>query len=217
MKKTIPVFAMILAFWGLAWQASQAQVSVGVGVNVGSGGDSFHLAIGNYYHAPPDQVTVCVQRHIPDEETPVVFFIAGQAHVAPGVIIDLRAGGMPWVDILHRYRLSPRIFWVPIHGSVVGTPYERFYAYYGRRGPRVRLVDADIVNMVNLKFACDYYHRTPEEIIRLRAGGRSFAYIHDQYGHPQAVRPNGHPDNRQEHHFGDNREDRRDDRREGGY
>ena len=173
MKKKIPVLTMALALLGVVWQAAQAQVSVGVGVNVGGGGDSFHLAIGDYYHAPPAQVTICTQRHIPDEEMPVVFFIAGRAHVAPGVIVDLRASGLPWVEILHRYRLSPRIFWVPIHGSVIGTPYERFYLYYGGRGPRVRLVDADIVNMVNLKFACDYYHRTPEEVIRMRAGGPS--------------------------------------------
>jgi hypothetical protein len=212
MKIRIPVLAMVFALWGMAWQAAQAQVSVGVGVNVGGGGDSFHLAIGDYYHAPPAQVTVCTQRHIPDEEMPVVFFLAGRLHVAPGVIIDMRAGGMPWVEILHRYHVSPRIFWVPIHGSIIGTPYERFYAYYGGRGPRVRLVDADIINMVNLKFACDYYHRTPEEVIRLRAGGRSFAYIHDQYRHPQAVRPV----ERQEHHFGEHRDDRRDDRRDGG-
>ena len=58
---------MVLGFWGFALQSSQAQVQVGVGVNLGGGGDSFHLAIGNYYHAPPAQVTIVAQRHIPDE------------------------------------------------------------------------------------------------------------------------------------------------------
>src|ERR1039458_9157011 len=126
----------IASFVVLAWLAglAPAQAQVQVGVSVGGGGDSFHLAIGNYYHAPPDQVTVVQQRQIPDEEQPVVFFVAQQAQVAPGVIIDLRAHGMPWFDILHRYRLNPRIFYVPIHGSVRGTPYERYYSYY--RGGR---------------------------------------------------------------------------------
>jgi hypothetical protein len=207
MRKIIGVLGMALGLWGTVLLTAQAQVQVGVGVNIGAGGDSFHLAIGDYYHAPPAQVTVCAQNHIPDEEMPVVFFIAGQVHVAPGVIINLRASGMPWVQIIGRYHLSPRVFYVPIHGSVVGTPYERFYAYYGNRGRRVRirLVDADIVNMVNLRFASEYYHRTPEEIIRLRAGGRSFAYIHDQY-HPHAVNQNIRRDER--------RDDRRDDRRD---
>lgn len=208
MKKLVFLITALFLLAGLT--IARAQVQVGVGVNVGGGGDSFHLAIGDYYHAPPDQVNLCVQQRIPDEEQPVVFFVAQRAGVAPGVIIDLRAHGMPWVDILHRYRLSSRIFFIPIHGSVYGTPYARYYAYYYGRGPRVRLLDADIVNMVNLRFATEYYHRTPEEIIRLRAGGRSFAYIHDQYrGH----RDGRHYDDRRdgEHHFDDR------DHRDGGY
>jgi|HubBroStandDraft_1064217.scaffolds.fasta_scaffold109168_2 hypothetical protein len=197
MKKQVILLAALFLAVGL--NAAHAQVQVGV--SVGGGGDSFHLALGNYYHAPPDQVVVCQQRHIPDEEQPVVFYVAQRARVAPGVIIDLRAHGLPWVDILHRFRLSPRIFYVPIHGNVVGTPYERYYAYY-HGGGRVRLVDADIVNMVNLRFASDYYHRTPDEVIRLRAGGRSYAYIHDQYHpHRDDRRFDDHGD--YPHHFND--------------
>jgi hypothetical protein len=204
MKNKLPVFAMIFAFWGMAWQASQAQVSVGVGV-----------AIGDYYHAPPAQVAVCAQRHIPDEEMPVVFFIAGQAQVAPGVIIDLRAGGMPWVEILNHYRLDPRIFYVPVHVSVFGTPYANYYAYYHeRRHHQIRLMDADIINMVNLRFAYKYYHRTPEEVIRLRAGGHNYPYIHDQYHRFHSAQPSARPEDRPVHHFGDHRDDRRDDRRD---
>ena len=91
---------LLLALGGAIYGTAQAQVQVGVAV--GGGGDSFHMAIGDYYHAPADQVTICTQNHIPDEEMPVVFFVAGQAHVEPGVIIRLRAHGMPWFDIVHR-------------------------------------------------------------------------------------------------------------------
>jgi len=193
----------ILALFGLAG-LSWAQVQLGV--SVGAGGDSFHLAIGSYYNAPAAQITVCQQQHIPDEEQPVVFFVANQVHVAPGVIINLRARGMSWVNIFRYYHLSPRrVLYVPIHGSVAGTPYAGFYAYYGARGGRrVGLVDADIINMVNLRFASEYYHRPPEEIIQMRAGGRNYAYIHDHYGHP-----GGGP--------GDRRDDRRDHRRDGDW
>lgn len=111
----------------------------------------------------------------------MVFFIAGKAHVAPGVIIDLRAGGMGWADIAARYRLSPRIFYVPARGNFAGTPYEGFYHNYRRAG--YRMGDAEIINMVNLRFASEYYHKPAEEVIRLRAGGRNFRDIHEQY-HP---------------------------------
>ena len=192
MMKRVSFILALLGLANLSW--SQVQV----GVSVGAGGDSFHLAIGSYYHAPAAQITVCQQQNIPDEEQPVVFFVAQQVHVAPGVIINLRAGGMSWVAIFHRYHLSPRVLYVPVRGSVVGTPYGGFYAYY-RGGRRVRLVDADIVNMVNLRFASEYYHRPPEEVMQMRAGGRSYAYIHDHYGHPGG---------------GDRPEDRRHDRRD---
>ncbi len=196
MNKTTAFLGMMLA-WGSLALTAQAQVQVGVGVNAGGGGDSFHLAIGDYYHAPEADISFAAQRHIPDEEMPVVFFLAARAHVAPRYIINLRAHGLPWFEIIHRYHLNPRIFYVPLHGAVVGTPYERFYSYYGGR-PGVRLVDADFVNMVNLRFATEYYHRTPEEVIRLRAGGRSFGYIHDQYhGHPD---DHGRRDDHRDYH-----------------
>src|SRR5271163_1935990 len=169
MKKQVLLGLAFFTFSALAWS------QVNVGVNVGAGGDSFHLAIGDYYHAPPAQLTVFQQRHIPDEEMPVVMFVSQRVHVAPGVIVDLRASGVPWVEIFRRYRLSPRVLYVPIHVGWAGTPYAGFYGYY-RGDRRVRLVDADIVNMVNLRFASEYYHRTPEEVIRLRASGRDYRY-----------------------------------------
>jgi hypothetical protein len=179
MKKTMAVLGMALAFWGSASQAAQAQVRAGL--SVGSGADSFHLAIGDYYHAPPQQVAACAQQHIPDEEMPVVFFIAAQAHAAPAAVVKLRAGGMPWADVAAHFGLSSRAFYVPVQGPVAGTPYEHYYAYYRGQGRQTPLADADFVNMANLRFTCEYYHRTPEEVIRLRARGRSFADIHDQY------------------------------------
>jgi len=198
MKKRI---ILAMAFFGLT---GLALAQIQAGISVGAGGDSFHLAIGSYYQAPAAQITVCQQQHIPDEEQPVVFFVANQVHVAPGVIINLRAGGMSWVAIFHRYHLSPRVLYVPIHGNVVGTPYAGFYAYYNSpRGRRAPLVDADIIHMVNLRFASDYYHRTPEEVMGLRAGGRSYVDIHNQYGHPAPGPGDHHLDHRDDHRDGD--------------
>lgn len=202
----------VLLFMALLGLTTIAQAQVQVGVNVGGGGDSFYLALGNYYHAPPEQVTVCQQRHIPDEEMPVVFFLAQRAHVAPGVIVDLRAGGMPWFDIFRHYRVNPRVLYMRVPGNMGGTPYAGFYAYY-HGGPNGRLVDADFVNMVNLRFATEYYHRTPAEVVRLRAGGHDYRYIHNQYWHPgpKAVRHEVREDRRDDRRM-DRRDDRRDDR-----
>lgn len=181
--KKFAVLSLVL-FWMAGWASAQVQV----GVSVGGGGDSFHLAIGSYYHAPQDQVVVCQQRHIPEEEMPVVFFVAQQAHVAPGVVINLRAGGTPWANIFQRFNVNPRVLYVPVRGRVSG-PYAGYYAYYRGHG-RARLVDADFVNMVNLRFASDYYHRTPDEVMKLRVSGRNYRDIHSHY-RPEPQHDNG--------------------------
>jgi hypothetical protein len=46
------------------------------------------------------------EKHIPDEELPVVLFIAGRAHVAPATVIDLRLSGKTWMDISPYFGLS---------------------------------------------------------------------------------------------------------------
>jgi hypothetical protein len=174
----------------------QAQVQVSAGVNV----DGFHMAIGDYYRVPQAQVVVCQQRHIPDVEMPVVFFIAQRAHVPVAKVIELRSRGWGWMRIAGFYRMNPRVFYLALDRRlVVGTPYERIYGYYDHPG-RFTLADADIVNLVNLRFTSEYYHRPPAEIIRLRAGGRGFREIHQQYYAP----PRHDRDRRDDH---DHRDD----------
>ena len=210
MKKRILILSL-----ALSGMAAAAFGQVQLGVSVGAGDDSFHLAIGSYYHVAPEEVDVVEQRNIPDDEQPVVFFVAQRVHVAPEVIIDLRAQGISWVEIFHHYHISPRVLYIPAPGGWEGTPYAGYYAYY-REGGRGPLADADIVNMVNLRFASRYYHRPPGEIIRMRRDGHDYHYIHDWYRpHPDRDRRGGPPDNglhrgwdkdRKEHHF--DRDDR---------
>lgn len=158
---------------------AMAQVRVGVSVN--SGGDSFNLAIGNYFHEPEQQVEVVQQHHISEEDSSVVFFIANRAHVTPEVVLDLRARGMGWSAIAERYHLGPKVFYVAARGNFAGSPYEGFYHNYRHHG--YRMSDADIVNMVNLRFASEYYHKPAADIIRMRAKGQDFRAIHEHY-HP---------------------------------
>jgi hypothetical protein len=74
--------------------AARANAQVSVGVNIGSNGlDSFHLAIGDYFKVSAQQVQTCQDSNIPDEEQPVVFFIAQRAAVSPEAVILLRSRG----------------------------------------------------------------------------------------------------------------------------
>jgi hypothetical protein len=63
-----------------------------------------------------------------------------------------------------------------------GPPYGKAYGYYKNK-PRkdwggIKLSDADVVNLVNLKFISGQYGYAPDEVAGMRSKGESFVGIH---------------------------------------
>lgn len=179
MKKVL-VFALFL----LAVACFPAKGDVQAGISVSNGGTSFFLSIGNYFSVPEREVIVVRDRRIPDEEVPVVFFIARQARVAPAVIVDLRLKGKSWLDISLSYGFGPEIYYVPIGPKVyVGPPYGHAYGFYRKRPKKdwhkIQLADADIVNLVNLRFISEQYKSSPESVMKSRQKNQKFNSIND--------------------------------------
>jgi hypothetical protein len=144
---------------------------------------SFYLEIGKYYHVPEPQVIVVRERRIPDEEIPVVFFIAKRAHVEPAFIVDLRSKGRSWAEISLHYGLGPEVYYIPVSVSP-GPPYGKAYGYFKKK-PRkqwntISLTDDDIVNFVNLRFMTEHYGYSAPDVMRLRSEGASFVIIHEK-------------------------------------
>ena len=165
-------------------QPDPATAQWNLGVSIGNEGvNGFHLSVGEYYHVPEREVLVVRKRGIPDEELPVVFLLAARARVAPGAIIDLRLGGMSWMDITLRHRLSPEIYYVPVNGGKISPPYGNAYGHYKKHPKnewkKIRLPDSDVVNLANLKFMSEHYGYTPEKVMQMRSEGRHFAAIND--------------------------------------
>jgi hypothetical protein len=180
------VIAFLIPFLFLLGSAAvQGQPQVDIGVSVGPGGlNSFYFSIHEYFRVPEREVIVVRERKIPDEEIPVVFFIAQRATILPAAVIDLRMAGKTWMDITLHFGLSPEIFYVPVKVEVKGPPYGKAYGYYKNK-PRkewgkIRLVDADIVNLVNLKFVSEHHRHSAEEVIRMRSEGKHFVVVHDE-------------------------------------
>ena len=181
------IFLMVLLALMIGWAAphfSAAQIQWNLGVSAGSEGlRGFHFSIGEYYRVPERDIGIVRQRGIPEEELPVVFYLAAKAQVASGAILDLRLKGLSWMDITLRYGLSPEIYYVPVKAANVGPPYGKAYGYY-KKHPRhewkkVVIPDDDVVNLVNLKFASDYYGYAPERVMQMRGEGQNFVAIHD--------------------------------------
>ncbi len=174
---------LISLFWLLFLIPGFAQQDVNAGISIGPEGlKGFYLSISNYYRVPEPQVIRVRERRIPEDELPVVFFIAGRARVKPEVIVDLRLGGLSWYDISLKYGIYPDAYYVPLE-SQPGPPYGNAYGYYKNRPRkewrRIRLTDEDIVNLVNLRFISDYNHYRPEKIAEMRKQGRQFVVINN--------------------------------------
>jgi len=173
MRKTLAILVFLL--WATPLWAAE------VGFNISIGAPGFHLSVGNFFGYPEREVVVVHERGIPDDDLPVVFFISKHAHVAPEVIIKLRAvDGWPWSRICAYYRIPPSVFYLPVERY--DPPHGRAYGYYKRHRHerdwgKIRLRDADIVNQVNLIFISKYYNHPPERIMKLRGGGASFSNI----------------------------------------
>ncbi|HEY1305513.1 MAG TPA: hypothetical protein VGF24_18285 [Vicinamibacterales bacterium] len=169
-------FVLVLALGGaIAAPGADAQTAYSVSASVGD----FHVAVSNYYQVPERDVIVVRERRIPDEELPVVFFIAQRAHVPPARIVDMRLRGSSWWDISVRYGLNADVYYVPV-AVRTGPPYGRAYGHYKKPRKEWRtlvLTDADIVNLVELRFMSEHYHVPPERIIEMRERNVDFVSI----------------------------------------
>lgn len=185
MRKAAAVFVFLAALAGPAVLAAQ----VDLGISVADGRlRSFYLAVGDHYRVAPRAVLDLRSRYrLLDEELPVVYFLAGRAHVGPQAVINLRLGKRSWFDIAVHLGLSPEIFFVPVHMERIGPPYGNAYGFYRKRGPAgdwrgMVLADREVVDLVNLRFMSEYHGLAPDEIIVLRGRHRSFIGIHDEIG-----------------------------------
>ena len=154
----------------------------------------FYLAVGEHYGVPEREVVVVHERKIPDEELPVVYFIARRAHVSPETVIRLRLRGRSWMDISAHFGLAADVFYVPLKRDP-GPPYGKAYGHFkkGKHRKKIVLSDEDIVNLINLRFISEYYGCAPEDVVRMRSEGRSFVEINQHVKKGKHHKADGSP------------------------
>ena len=154
-----------------------AQTPFSVSAQIGD----FHVAVANYYQVPQREVIVIRERRIPDDEIPVALFIARHAGVPWGRVVDMRLSGASWWDISVRLGVQPEVYYVPV-AVVSGPPYGRALGHYKNKHRKqwstIVLSDADVVNLVELRFLSEHYRVAPERIVELRGKTRDFVAIH---------------------------------------
>ncbi|MDO9190155.1 MAG: hypothetical protein Q7U24_09800 [Sulfurimicrobium sp.] len=212
-----PIALLILAALSLTAPVAHSETRMDVGASIVNGDVSgFYFALGDYYRVPEREVMLIRERRIPDYDIPVVLFISQRAHVAPGVIMDLRLSGRSWMDITLHFGLGPDIYYIPVK-QVYGPPYGHAYGHYKNKQRKdwhkIRLNDHEVVDMVNLRFMSEHYGRPPEEVMRMRSGGKSFAIINDEYRRGKPGKEYRERDQYQEQRM-DRRQDQRQDQRQ---
>jgi hypothetical protein len=148
-------------------QSVTAVTSLSVRAKIGD----FGVAVSNYFKVSENDVVAARDRRVSNEDLPVVMFIAQHASVAPSTVVDLRQRGYSWWDISVRYRLGAETYYVPVAGNP-GPPFGRAYGFYKNK-PRdqwntIVLADADIINLVHLRFLTDYYRVSPQRVMEVR-------------------------------------------------
>lgn len=185
LQRSFVIVALTLGGLAAA-RGADAQTNYSVSASIGN----FHVAVSNYYQVPEREVIVVRERRIPDEELPVVFFIAQRAHVAPARIVDMRLHGDSWWDISVRFGLHADAYYVPV-AVRTGPPYGRAYGHYKKARKdwnTIVLTDADVVNLVELRFISEHYHVAPERVVEMRERNVDFLAIHDDVsGHRVAA------------------------------
>lgn len=179
MRKVIICLALILIACISLTGFAEAQLNMGISVG-DNGLEGFYMAMGDYYHVPQREVIVIKERHIPDEEIPVVLYIAQMARVRPRTIIDMRLNRRTWMDITLHFGLSPQVYYVPVvveHGPPYGRAYGHFKKKPRKEWNKIVLRDDDVVNLVNLKFTSEHYRYAPDDVIKMREEGRGFVEI----------------------------------------
>jgi len=166
------VAAVCLGAWGAPGVVS-AQVAVSRMTSIGLAPklDDFERAAADYFGVSDRDVAALRARQMSDDDLPVALFIAQQADLKVDTVADLRARHYSWWEISARYRLDAEAFYVPASGAT-GPAYGRAFGYYTSR-PRsqwstIVLGDADIVNLVQLRFLSRFYRVSPSLVIDLR-------------------------------------------------
>jgi hypothetical protein len=183
MKKLI----ILSVYFGLIFLLPSSYLDAGVNVNINLGSSesaNYYRSIARYNNVSDQDVYFVRKKGVADEELPVIFYLASLAGVAPSLVADeYRRPGITLNDLTRIFGLNPEIYHYPVKFRVDGPPYGKAYGYYRNKPKKewknIKLGNADIINLVNLRFISESNGVDPEDIIKRRAGGKAFVLIND--------------------------------------
>jgi hypothetical protein len=151
--------------------------------------ESFYRAVSKFYRIGRDQLREVAAGAASLEELATLCHLARHAGLEAAEIVRLRGAGLSWTGLVSLLHLSRESFYVPLGRSRLAAPGASYRKEARQAWATADLTDPDIVNLVNLKFLCEYYGCPPEHVIALRSMGWSFAAMHSLFRQARADQP----------------------------
>jgi len=154
---------------------ARAAVFYDVTLDLGLSDDArIFLNVTNDFFAPPPAVAVELVRRcpVPEDDYPVILYLARVSKRPPQEILRLRVDYLSWSDIMDRLNIPPSVLFVGIDRDP-GPPYGKAWGSWRkhRRGEGMRLRDRDVAELVKLQIAARYQRVSPYTIVSVRQKG----------------------------------------------
>ena len=188
--KSLTTTAVALFSWRML--SSFARADVEVEAVAAADVDAFHFAVATHYEVEKRVIVRVVDDGIPDQDTPVVFFVAREARVPHHKVVALRVSGKSWFEIATHFGIAPRVFYVDV--DTRHPPYGRAVGHYKHRKRatwnEIVLSDGDVTALVHLKFLSAHHGWAPQQIVdlhvkqgihKLRKHPMAFVKFHSDY------------------------------------
>ncbi len=142
---------------------------------------AYFEAVASYFHLPPSEVAILADWEIAPDEIPPILFVATSAGVSPEALVRLRRTGVGWSDLTHRYRISASVLHVPVRDQAptgaLASAYEMYRATPVPEWAEIRLSDADVIALVNVRVIAQTLGLSAEEVIRRTGSAGSYVEL----------------------------------------
>jgi hypothetical protein len=139
-------------------------------------------AVADFFELPRSEISILGDWRLPPDEIPVVLFVAGRAGVSAEALTALRRSGTSWHNLAARYRVDAGAFHIPLRESAqagrLANAFARYRALPPARWSEIRLSDADIVALVNVRLLSEVLGISLEDVLRRAGEGESFVAVY---------------------------------------
>jgi hypothetical protein len=176
LTRLAPCAALALLFSGGSAR-SAVSFDVAVGMNVNEDTRIFLNVTNQVWHPPATFIQEC---RYPEDDFPVVSFLAYQSHRDPSFILHLRSEGYPWSEIFYRLRVDPGVLFIGIDHDP-GPPYGKAWGYWRKNGgpgrhERMRFSDRDVVGLVKVQTVSRHFGASPYSVMEGQRRGERVEY-----------------------------------------